>query len=235
MRGIAVTLAATLISATAAAQLRSTTASSAAHAVVLPAGTCISSAFGPRVLPNHPQAGTYHNGVDLPVPEGTPVRAVASGKLLRIQNSGPGGLEVLVQHDGYVSVYSHLASVVSSLGKSGVTAGDEVGIVGHTGISFGPHLFFALLQEGRAVDPRPYLGVPLCDGTQPRQRTPAEILAAGEKLPPTRRYYLLSDLPAGHRGQVRSALNDRPCTASAGTPSKGDPGSNSVSCTVLSW
>lgn len=235
MRGSAITLVATLISAAANAQLPSTTASTAAHAVVPPAGTCISSAFGPRILPNHPQAGTYHNGVDLPVPEGTPIRAVASGKLLRIQHSGPGGLEVLIQHDGYVSVYSHLASVASSLGKGAVAAGDEVGIVGHTGISFGPHLFFALLQEGRAVDPRPYLGMPLCEGTRPRQRTSAEIIAAGEKLPPTRHYYLLSDFPAGHHGQVRSALMDRACTASAVTPSKVDPGSNSVSCTVLSW
>src|SRR5512135_304228 len=102
MRGSAITLVATFISAAANAQLPSTTASTAAHAVVPPAGTCISSAFGPRILPNHPQAGTYHNGVDLPVPEGTPIRAVASGKLLRIQHSGPGGLEMLIQHDGYV-------------------------------------------------------------------------------------------------------------------------------------
>jgi murein DD-endopeptidase MepM/ murein hydrolase activator NlpD len=84
MRGITIVLATALCSAPAAAQLRH-------GAIVLPVGSCISSPFGPRVLSNHPQAGTYHNGVDLPAPEGTPVRAVASGKLLRIQHSGPGG------------------------------------------------------------------------------------------------------------------------------------------------
>ena len=73
------------------------------------------------------------------------MRAVASGKLLRIEHGGPGGLEVLIQHESFVSVYSHLASVAPSLGKSVIAAGDEVGVVGHTGVSYGPHLFFALL------------------------------------------------------------------------------------------
>jgi len=234
MRGIAILLAVTLTSVSASAQLRSSSVTTTARAIVLPAGSCISSGFGPRILANRPQAGTYHNGVDLPAAEGTPVRAVASGKLLRIQHSGPGGLEVLIQHNGYVSVYGHLASVARSLGKGVIAAGDEVGVVGHTGVSFGPHLFFALLEDGRAVDPRPFLGAPLCNGTTVHQRTPAEILAAGEKLPPTRHYYLLSDFPTGHHGQMRSALTDRPCTTAVAMPSMGDH-PNQTSCTVLSW
>ena len=196
MRGIAIGLAVVLTSLPASAQLRSIPAPRTIHAVVLPAGSCVSSPFGPRILPNHPQAGIFHNGVDLPAPEGTPVRAVASGKFLRIENGGPGGLEVLIQHVGYVSVYSHLASIAPSLGKGVIAAGDDIGVVGHTGVSFGPHLFFALLENGRAVDPQPFLDVPMCSGATRHQRTPAEILAAGEKLPPTRHYYLLSDYPA---------------------------------------
>ena len=235
MRGIAIALALTLTATSASAQLRSLSTTTTAHAVMLPAGSCISSPFGPRILPNHPQAGAYHNGVDLPAPEGTPVRAVASGKLLRIEHGGPGGLEVLIQHDGYVSVYSHLASVAPTLGKGTILAGDEVGVVGHTGVSFGPHLFFALLEDGRAVDPRPFLGAPLCNGAIARQRTAAEILAAGEKLPPTRHYYLLSDFPAGHRSQPGSALVDRFCTTAVAMPSTAEPISNRTSCTVLSW
>jgi hypothetical protein len=184
MRGIAIALVVMLTSLPASAELRSMPATTSIHAVVSPAGSCISSPFGPRILPDHPQAGTFHNGVDLPAPEGTPVRAVASGKLLRIETGGPGGLEVLIQHDGYVSVYSHLASVAPSLGKGMIAAGDDIGVVGHTGVSFGPHLFFALLENGRAVDPGPFLDLPMCNGTTKRQRTPAEILAAGEKLPP---------------------------------------------------
>src|SRR5882672_10255449 len=93
-------------------------ASTAAHAetanvqhLIVPAGSCVSSPFGPRIIPNAPQAGTFHNGIDLPAPEGTPVRAIAAGKLLRIQYHGPGGVEVLIQHDGFVSLYSHLGTV----------------------------------------------------------------------------------------------------------------------------
>jgi hypothetical protein len=155
--------------------------------------------------------------------------------LLRIEHGGPGGLEVLIQHEGFVSVYSHLASVAPSLGKSVIAAGDEVGVVGHTGVSYGPHLFFALLERGRAVDPRPFLGVPLCAGTTVHRRTPAEMLAAGEKLPPTRHNYLLSDLPINHHSQAPNGLVDRFCTTAVAMPSKGDLGPNRVSCTVLSW
>ena len=234
MRRIAMMLAITLASAPASAQLRSSSTTTTAHAVVLPVGSCISSPFGPRVLPEHPQAGTYHNGVDLPAPEGTPVRAVASGKLLRIELGGPGGLEVLIQHDSYVSVYSHLASVAPSLGKGAIAAGDEVGLVGHTGVSFGPHLFFALLENGRAVDPRPFLGVPLCTGTV-HQRTPSEMLAAGKKLPPTRHYYLLSDMPASHHDLTQNGFVDRFCTAAATSPTMGGPGPNRLACSILSW
>jgi hypothetical protein len=110
-----------------------------------------------------------------------------------------------------------------------------VGVVGHTGVSFGPHLFFALLEEGRPVDPRPFLGMPLCNGTRADQRTPAEILAAGGKLPPTRHYYLLNDFPTGHRGQAQSTLTDRFCTSAGVMPSAGNLAPNRTSCTVWSW
>ena len=186
LRGVTIALLTAICSTSAVAQQRH-------GAIVLPVSSCISSPFGPRILPNFPQAGTFHNGVDLPAPEGTPVRAVASGKLLRINHGGPGGLEVLIQHDGFVTVYSHLAMTSPSLGKAMITAGEEVGIVGHTGVSIGAHLFFGLLQAGRAVDPAPFLGAPLCNGVA-RQQTPAQILDAGGKLPPTRHY--LSDFPA---------------------------------------
>jgi murein DD-endopeptidase MepM/ murein hydrolase activator NlpD len=50
----------------------------------------ISSPFGPRVLANHPQAGTYHFGVDLPAPPGASIMATAPGQLIRIQKKSPG-------------------------------------------------------------------------------------------------------------------------------------------------
>ena len=151
--------------------------------------TCISSPFGPRVLPNHPLAGTYHYGVDLPAPAGAPVLAAAPGKVMRIQRKGPGGLEVLVQHDGFVGVYSHLGMVVPALaeGKTILAAGDKLGVVGHSGLTYGMHLYFEMIMAGRPVDPAPYLGLPLCNGGA--HRTLTDMLDAGGKIPPTREIY----------------------------------------------
>jgi murein DD-endopeptidase MepM/ murein hydrolase activator NlpD len=150
--------------------------------------TCISSPFGPRNIVGHPEAGTFHYGIDLPVPEGTPVWAAASGTVLRVQHKGPGGLEVLLQNHGFVTVYSHLASVSNRLilDQTPVTAGELVGYVGHTGLTFGAHLYFGMLHDGVPIDPTPVLGLPRCSGTV--SETPAAILARGGLLPPTRHY-----------------------------------------------
>ena len=125
---------------------------------------CISSPFGPRVLPQHPFAGTYHYGVDLAALAGAPVLATASGKVIRIQKKGPGGLEVLVRHDGFVGIYSHLGMLAPPFarGKRAVAAGEKLGAVGRTGVISGSHVYFEMVLAGRPVDPAPYLQVPLC-------------------------------------------------------------------------
>lgn len=129
-------------------------------------GACISSAFGPRVLPDIPQAGTYHYGIDLPAAAGAPVFAVAPGAVIRIQRKGPGGLEMLIQHDGFIGIYSHFGMIAPAFaeGKRIVAAGEKLGVVGRTGLSTGPHLYFEMLLGGRPVDPTLYLALPRCDG-----------------------------------------------------------------------
>jgi murein DD-endopeptidase MepM/ murein hydrolase activator NlpD len=160
---------------------------------------CISSPFGPRVLPNHPLAGTYHYGVDLPAPEGEPIRAVAPGTLIRVQQKGPGGLEVLVQHSGFIGIYSHFGMVAPAIaeGQRVLAAGEKLGVVGDSGVTYGMHVYFEMLMDGRAVDPAPFLGVPLCNGGIIRRAS--DMVAADGKLPPTRNYALLPtrhhDLP----------------------------------------
>jgi murein DD-endopeptidase MepM/ murein hydrolase activator NlpD len=150
---------------------------------------CISSPFGPRVLPNLPQAGSYHYGVDLPAPEGAPVLAAAPGTVIRIQNRGPGGLEMLVQHAGFVGVYSHFGTVTPAFaeGKSTVAAGEKLGVIGKTGLTYGAHLYFEMILAGAPVDPAPYLRVPQCDGKV--HRTLPDRLDADGKIAPTQHYY----------------------------------------------
>jgi hypothetical protein len=175
--------------------------------LVAPVSTpCISSPFGPRTLPNRPQAGTYHYGIDLPAPEGSPVRAIAAGTVLRVQHNGPGGLEVLLQHAGFVAVYSHLGQIAPKFNAGGsvtIKAGEELGAVGRTGVSFGPHLYFGMWRDGQPVDPAPLLRLPLCGHRSPNPTAiladgrypPSSTAATGDELLLTRRSSLLDDFP----------------------------------------
>jgi murein DD-endopeptidase MepM/ murein hydrolase activator NlpD len=125
---------------------------------------CVSSPFGPRVLPNRPLAGTFHSGIDLPAAIGSPVSAVAPGSVIRIQRHGTGGLEILIQHDGFIGVYSHLGLVTPVLaeGRKRIYGGERIATVGLTGLTYGPHLYFGMIVDGRSVDPAPYLKVAAC-------------------------------------------------------------------------
>lgn len=165
------------------------------HVLVPPVSpACISSPFGPRVLPDHPQAGTYHYGIDLPAPDGAPVVATAPGKVIRIDEGGPGGLEVVVQHEGFIGVYSHLVTISPLLveNKTYVTAGENLGVVGRSGIIFGTHLYFEMILAGKPVDPAPYLGVPVCAGV-PHRTVAARTDNNGVEgiMIGGRRYYML--------------------------------------------
>jgi murein DD-endopeptidase MepM/ murein hydrolase activator NlpD len=157
------------------------------RAPVAPA--CISSPFGPRTLPARPLAGTFHNGIDIPAPAGAPVRAIAVGTVIRVVRRGPGGLQILIQHPGFIGIYSHLGMVTPAIaeGQRVVHAGEKIGVVGHSGLMYGMHLFFAMLVDGKAVDPAPYLALSLCHETH---RTLADMLDAKGKIPPTHQYAL---------------------------------------------
>lgn len=135
-------------------------------ALVMPVSpACVSSPFGPRILPGKPLAGTYHYGIDLPAPAGAPVRAVAAGEVVTLHRRGAGGLEVVLHHPGgFNTLYAHLGSVMPALaeGKRQVVAGEELGVVGRTGVSYGTHVYFELQVAGRRVDPAPYLHLQHC-------------------------------------------------------------------------
>lgn len=151
-----------------AASARSTT-----KQTLLPPVTaaCVSSPFGPRTLPGKPLAGTFHDGIDLPAPLGSPVVAVAPGTIVRIQRHGIGGLEMLIQHDGFVGVYSHLGLITPLIaeGRKTIYGGERIATVGRTGLTYGPHLYFEMIVNGRPVDPAPYLDVTACGGAQSSQ------------------------------------------------------------------
>jgi murein DD-endopeptidase MepM/ murein hydrolase activator NlpD len=132
---------------------------------VLPfAPACISSPFGPRVNAG-PRASNFHRGMDLPAAAGTWVRAVAAGRIAGIRKRSARGLEIdVILPDGRMIRYAHLGQVAPALasGKRVVAAGDALGRVGRTGITYGTHLHLELLVAGEAIDPAPFFQVERC-------------------------------------------------------------------------
>lgn len=114
----------------------------------------VSSGFGYRT---HPVTGRrqYHGGVDLAAPTGTPVKAVADGRIIFRGRKGNAGNMITIAHSGKVhTMYLHLSRYASGsrYGKK-VKQGDIIGYVGSTGRSTGPHLDFRIIRNGRPQNP----------------------------------------------------------------------------------
>ncbi|MFD4403285.1 peptidoglycan DD-metalloendopeptidase family protein [Nocardia sp. NPDC058499] len=119
---------------------------------VLPAPGTFTSGFGSRW-------GTYHRGIDVAGPIGTPIYAVADGTVI---DAGPAqgfGLWVRIRHnDGTISVYGHMYDFFVSVGER-VPAGMQIARMGNRGDSTGPHLHFEIIMDGQHVDPQRWLAL----------------------------------------------------------------------------
>lgn len=120
-----------------------------------PGNTASSSAYGWRI---HPIYGTrkYHAGEDIPAPTGAPIVAAASGTVSTAGwVSGYGNYTVINHGGGVMTAYGHQSAIYVSVGQQ-VTAGDQIGAVGSTGNSTGPHLHFEVYINGSTVNPMSY-------------------------------------------------------------------------------
>ena len=93
------------------------------------------------------------------------MRAAAPGTVLRVKRQGLGGVTVHVGHpDGTTTLYAHLGNLVPAIaeGKRTVAIGEPLAHVARTGVTYGTHVFFAVLRGTEAIDPEPLLGVPRC-------------------------------------------------------------------------
>ena len=96
-----------------------------------------------------------HMGIDYAAPTGTPVFSVANGKVAYLGYNGAFGNLIIVEHPGnYRTYYAHLSNynVELSVGND-VRRGLEIGYVGSTGRSSGPHLHYELRRDGTYIDP----------------------------------------------------------------------------------
>ncbi|WP_328523928.1 M23 family metallopeptidase [Kribbella sp. NBC_00359] len=99
-----------------------------------------------------------HTGLDFAAPMGTPIHSVMKGVVIFADWAGPYGRQVQVRHeDGTVTWYNHMSKFSVSVGET-VYAGDQVGAIGMTGNTTGPHLHFEVHPDGGdAIDPTPWL------------------------------------------------------------------------------
>lgn len=120
--------------------------------VVLPALGTFTSGFGRRW-------GTFHRGIDIAGPIGTPIYAVAAGTVIDAGPAAGFGLWVRIRHDdGTISVYGHMYDFFVSVGER-VPAGMQIARMGNRGDSTGPHLHFEIIVDGRHVDPQRWLAL----------------------------------------------------------------------------
>ena len=139
---------------------------------IAPLDAPVSSHYGPRVLPvgegGSGEAASFHIGTDLVAACGTPVYAAAEGTVTYAAGSFRGltGRVIFVDHGGGVETsYNHMdAGGVLVRAGDHVAAGQVIALVGDSGNSTGCHLHFGVYENGRHVDPEPFMaahGAPL--------------------------------------------------------------------------
>lgn len=119
----------------------------------MPANGRFSSGFGMR---RHPLLGftRMHKGIDIAAPWGAPVFAATDGVVqFAGRNAGYGNFIKLGHGGGFGTGYGHLSRILVRNGQR-VRKGQQIGAIGNTGLSTGPHLHYELYRNGSAVNPR---------------------------------------------------------------------------------
>lgn len=116
----------------------------------------ISSGFGARTSPTA-GASSYHKGIDIAAPSGTPIVAAAGGTVVTAAYSASAGNYVMISHGNRLyTVYMHCSSLAVKEGDT-VKKSDVIAYVGSTGISTGSHLHFGVSKNGTYVNPLIYV------------------------------------------------------------------------------
>lgn len=120
-----------------------------------PGYTKITCPYGMRI---HPVTKVYsmHTGVDIGVPSGVKILSCNGGKVLKSEYNSAYGNYVLIDHGGGIStLYAHMSKRSVKAGST-VKRGQQLGLVGTTGLSTGPHLHLEVRKNGKTVDPMSY-------------------------------------------------------------------------------
>lgn len=118
----------------------------------------VTSEYGTRVDPVTHQPGTFHAGIDIGFPKGTPINAVKAGTVVDVQYLSSGyGYNLTIDHGGgFKTQYAHCSAILVRKGQK-VNQGDVVAKVGTTGKSTGNHLHLNVYVNGKTQNPRLYI------------------------------------------------------------------------------
>lgn len=117
----------------------------------------VTSDYGLRMRGLSPD---IHRGVDVYVPDGTPVHAMAGGTVEFAGTLSGFGQVVILRHDSHtISIYAHLSRIDVRRGQR-IDGRPVIALSGHSGNATGPHLHFEIQRWGRTEDPIDLLGGP---------------------------------------------------------------------------
>lgn len=126
----------------------------------------VTQPFGPTSFSSEPiiNGVHFHTGVDLAVPQGSPIVAASTGTVTFAGAqtnafgvfTGYGQYVMITDGQGRVELYGHMSQIQATSGEA-VQVGQQIGLVGTTGNSTGPHVHFEVRVNGQPVDPSPNL------------------------------------------------------------------------------
>ena len=121
------------------------------------ASKTITSPYGYRFHPIQ-KVNRFHSGIDIGAAYGTGIVAAESGTVIKAAWNGGYGKCIVIDHGGGIyTLYGHCSQINVSVGQS-VSRGEQIGLIGSTGNSTGPHLHFEVLINGSTTDPLSYVG-----------------------------------------------------------------------------
>jgi murein DD-endopeptidase MepM/ murein hydrolase activator NlpD len=118
----------------------------------------LESRFGPRRDPFNRRV-SFHTGIDLSAPYTSPIYATAAGIVAYAGYFGDYGKVVVLDHgNGIATLYGHMHRYIVSVGQR-VDAHTQIGLLGSSGRSSGPHVHYEVLVNGEPQDPEKFIGL----------------------------------------------------------------------------
>ena len=125
---------------------------------IMPGKGPINSLFGMRESPIDGKL-KLHKGIDISVPDGTPIYATANGFVTEAKHRGPYGKMITLSHNfGFESRYAHLSKFLVKAGDK-IERGQKIGLSGSTGRTTGAHLHYEILLNKNHINPLPFVNV----------------------------------------------------------------------------